>query len=74
MPAGDAHGKLYVGPGWEALGALYGERLATLEGLKAYLTLGHHPREEGRRARQQLGHSESHLSSRPSSCGSMAEA
>ena len=62
-----------MGPGWEAVGALYGERLAGLEDLKAYLHTGRHPKEAVRRARPQLGHSDSRLSSQASSCGSTAD-
>ena len=71
--AGEGHGKYYVGPGWEHLGALYGEKLADLEDLRAYLLTGSHPVEEMRRARHLLPRSDSQLSSRPSSAASMAD-
>jgi hypothetical protein len=49
---------------------LYGEHLADLEDLKAYVLTGRHPKEDLKRVKQALGHTESLVSSRLSDASS----
>jgi hypothetical protein len=53
---------------------LYGEHLADLEDLKAYILTGRHPKEDLRRAKQAMARTQSSESGRQSNSGSVLNA